>query len=298
MSTPTKAQPILVTGAAGKTGQAVMRALAAKGAPIRAFVRRSEQRQPAESSGAGEVVDGDLRSRETVAAAMSGVASLYHICPNVHPDEVSIARRILAAALTAGVGRVVYHSVLHPQVEAMPHHWAKMRVEELLFESGLDYTILQPAPYMQNVHGQWRSITRQSAYRVPYSLASRVVMVDLEDVADAAARVLVEAGHCGATYELCGPEILDQREIASVLSQGLGKTVRATAVSAREWAADAKAEGLGDYQIATLLRMFSYYESHGMAGAPHVLESLIGRPAASFAQFVTRTASVRQGRAG
>ena len=168
MAAPRTAQPILVTGAAGKTGRAVIRELAARGAPVRAFLRRAEQRSAAEALGAGEVVVGDLRSRETVAAAVAGVASIYHICPNVHPDEIGIGRRVVSAALAAGVERFVYHSVLHPQIEAMPHHWAKMRVEELLFQSGLDATILQPAPYMQNVLAQWR-VDRQAG-RLPGAL--------------------------------------------------------------------------------------------------------------------------------
>ncbi len=293
---PKKRQPILVTGAAGKTGRAVIRALAAMGPPIRAFVRRPEQRQPVESLGATEVVTGDLRSRETVAAAVNGVGSVYHICPNVHPDELSIGRRVLAAALAAGVGRIIYHSVLHPQIEAMPHHWAKMRVEELIFESGLDYTILQPAPYMQNLLGQWRSITEQAVFRVPYNLDSRIAMVDLEDVAEAAARVLTDAGHIGATYELCGPDLPDQREIAAALGRALGTTVRAVAVPPREWAEAARASDLGDHQIETLLKMFGYYESFGMAGAPQVLGGLLGRAPASFDEYLATVVAVRGGR--
>ena len=282
-------QPILVTGAAGKTGQAVIRGLVAKGAPTRAFVRQAEYRETVERLGAHEVVEGDLRSREAVAAAVSGAGAIYHICPNMHPSELGIARRVVSAALTAGIQRIVYHSVLHPQVEAMPHHWAKMRVEELLFESRLDTTILQPAPYMQNVLGQWRFITDQAVYPVPYELGSRVAMVDLEDVAEAAVRVLIETGHVGATYELCGPDLLDQREIAAALGRGLGKTVRALAVPPREWTEAAQTRGLGEYQIETLLAMFEYYESFGMAGTPRVLECLLGCSPTSFEQFVART---------
>ena len=281
-------RPILVTGAGGKTGRAVMRQLAAKGALVRAFVRRPEQRAEAGELGAGEVVVGDLRSREAVAAAVDGVASIYHICPNVHPDEPGIGRRVVSAALAAGVERFVYHSVLHPQIEAMPHHWAKMRVEELMFQSGLDATILQPAPYMQNVLGQWPSITGRAVYAVPYDLETRVVMVDLDDVAGAAARVLTEVGHSGATYELCGPELPDAHEIAAVLTRRLGKPVRAEAVPRRRWAADARAAGLGDYQLEALLAMFVFYERFGLAGSPRVLESLLDRPPTGFAAFVDK----------
>jgi uncharacterized protein YbjT (DUF2867 family) len=295
MPSANNSPPILVTGAAGKTGRAVIRRLAAKGAPIRAFVRRPSQRQPTERIGAHEVIEGDLRSRETVAEAVRGIEAIYHICPNVHPDEVSIGRRIVAGALAAGVRRIVYHSVLHPQIEAMPHHWAKLRVEELLFESGLDYSILQPAPYMQNVFGQWRSITEDAEFPVPYGLHSRVAMVDLEDVAEAATRVLTETDRAGATYELCGPGLLDQLEIAAALGHGLGRTVRAVEIPRRKWAQDAAEAGLGDYRIATLLSMFTYYERFGMAGTPHALTCLLGHSPSSFEEFVARTAGSTSG---
>ena len=285
--------PILITGAAGKTGRAVIGALASKGAEVRALVRRPEQRQAIASLGAAEIVDGDIRSRDAVAAAVEGVAAIYHICPNVHPDEIGIGRRVLAAAREAGVGRLVFHSVLHPQVEAMPHHWAKMRVEELIFESGLEYTILQPAPYMQNILGQWRQITERRLFRVPYLLDSRIAMVDLAEVAEVAALVLTGDGHAGATYELCGPGLPNPREIAAALGHALGRTVRAEAVPPRKWAKEARAAGLDDRRLETLLAMFRYYESFGLAGAPLVLEALLGRPPIGFEGYVARLVSER-----
>ena len=146
---------ILVTGAAGKTGQAVIRALVARGADVRALVHRPEQVPITAGLGARETIAGDLRDRAALARAAQGARVIYHICPNVSPDEVTIGRAAIAAARAAGVQHFVYHSVLHPQVEAMPHHWLKMRVEELLFQSGLAYTILQPAAYVQNVLAHW-----------------------------------------------------------------------------------------------------------------------------------------------
>ena len=108
-----------------------------------------------------------------------------------------------------------------------------------------------------------------------------------------AARVLAEVGHAGATYELCAPGLLDQRQIAAALGDGLGKSVRALAVPPREWADEARAAGMGDHQIETLLRMFEYYESFGMVGAPRVLECLLGRPTTGFEEFMARTVTGR-----
>ncbi len=196
----------------------------------------------------------------------------------------------MAAAQTVGVERLVYHSVLHPQTEAMPHHWRKLRVEERLFESGLRYTILQPAAYMQNVLAYWNQIVEHGIYPVPYAVETRLGMVDLEDVAEVAAIVLTEPGHAGATYELVGVEALSQAEVAAILSQRLERPVRAQAVPLDEWERKARASGISDYAVETLIKMFRFYERHGFWGNPRVLTWLLGRSPTTFAAFVERTA--------
>ncbi len=278
---------ILVSGAAGKTGRAIIRALAARGQTVRGLVRRPEQVELVEGIGAREAVIGDMRYRAAMEQAVRGVRAVYHICPNVSPDEVAIGRIVIAAARSAGVERFCYHSVLHPQVEAMPHHWLKMRVEEQLFESGLAYTILQPVAYMQNVLAQWEHILERGVYPVPYPAQTRLGMVDLEDVAEAAAIVLTEEGHAGAIYELAG-ETLSQVAVAAVLSERLGRPVRVEVVALDAWERRARAAGLGEYQVATLLKMFRYYERCGFWGNPRVLGWLLGRAPARFVDFVER----------
>ncbi len=279
---------ILVTGAAGKTGQAVIRALAIKGEPVRALVRRPGQIQGIMDLGAREAAAGDMRSRAPMEHVTQGVRAIYHICPNMSPDEVAIGQTVIAAAQSAGVEHFVYHSVLHPQTEAMPHHWLKLRVEEQLFESGLDYTILQPAAYLQNILAHWDQIVEQGVYPIPYAAETRLGMVDLEDVAAAAAIVLTEPGHEGATYELSGPNLLSQTEIATILAELLRRPVCAQVVPLATWAARARASGLGDYQVETLVKMFCYYEKHGFRGNAQVLGWLLGRPPTSFSVFVRR----------
>jgi uncharacterized protein YbjT (DUF2867 family) len=279
---------ILVTSAAGKTGRAVIQALTAKGEAVRALVHRHEQIQSVEALGAQQVIVGDMRLQATMDQAAWGVRAVYHICPNVSPDEVAIGQATVVAARSAGVEHFVYHSVLHPQIEAMSHHWQKLRVEERLFESGLSYTILQPAAYMQNVLAHWDQIMEQGVYPVPYAVETRLGMVALEDVAETAAVVLTEPGHTGAVYELASAEVLSQTEVATILGQQLGRPVRAEVVPLETWEQRARESGLGDYQIETLVKMFRYYERYGFWGNPRVLGWLLGRPPTTFAAFVER----------
>jgi uncharacterized protein YbjT (DUF2867 family) len=285
---------ILITGAAGKTGRAIIQALAKSGETVRALVHRHDQVSSMKALGVDDVLAGDLLDQSVMEQAVQGVRAIYHIAPNVSPDEVSIGKIVIAAAQSVDIERFVFHSVLHPQIEAMLHHWQKLRVEELLFESGLSFTILQPTVYMQNVLAQWDQIIENGIYPAPYSSETRLSLVDLEDVAQVAAMVLTEPGHQGSTYELVGVSAMSQIGIAEVLSEQLGRPVTAKVVPLETWERGARNSGLGDYQVLTLIKMFCYYERYGFMGNSNVLSGLLRRQPASFADFVRRIASERE----
>ncbi len=281
---------ILVTGAAGKTGRAVVKALYARGARVRALVRRPEHAAALEGLGAAEVNIGGFEDPDALARAVAGVEAIYHICPNVSRDEVAYARAVVAAAQAHDVERFVYHSVLHPQIAAMPHHWQKMRAEEMLFASGLKLTILQPTAYMQNILGAWRAIVEDGVFRIPYPVESRLSLVDLDDVAAAAAIVLTDDSHVGATYELVGTPSLSQTEVAAGIGAALGRQVRAEAESVEAWEARARAGGMGEHERATLTAMFRYYARHGLIGNANTLRWLLGRAPTDLAKCLARIA--------
>jgi NAD(P)H dehydrogenase (quinone) len=284
---------ILVTGAGGKTGKSALKALVARGAPVRAFVRNSARRAALGAMGVNEVAIGEMDDPDAISQALRGIDAIYHICPNVSPHEVAFAKVLVAAATNEGVSRLVYHSVLHPQIEAMPHHWNKLRVEEMLLGSRLDITILQPTAYMQNSLAEWDRMVRDGIYRVPYPVDTRLGLVDLDDVAEAAALVLTNAGHSGATYELVGTLPLSQVEIAETFGQALNRTVRAEAETVEAWDQRARSTGMDDHARETLKKMFRAYARDGLKGNPNVLGWLLGRPPTSLAAFAVRIAAAQ-----
>lgn len=279
---------ILLTGAAGKTGKAILNTLIPHGIRVRSLVRSEKQAEEVKKIGSTEVAISDLRDPDALSKAIKGVAKIYYICPNITPDEVEIGKTLVTLARQHEVKRFVYHSVMHPQIESMPHHWQKMRMEEVLFASGLDFTILQPCAYMQNIIASWQSITETSIYPVPYSASARISIVDLMDVAAAAEVVLTQLNHSNAIYELAGPEPLSQVEVAEGLSKEIGKPVVAEVIDRDEWAATSRRNGLNENQISTLVSMFEYYENYGLVGNPNILNYLIKRPATRFVDFVNR----------
>ena len=268
---------ILVTGSAGKTGLAVINALSRIGETVRAMVYNKTSRDVVSEAGAGEVIVGNLLLSDDILEAVQGVRAIYHIPPNVNPGELKMGKLVINAARGARVDHFVYHSVLHPQIESLPHHWSKMRVEEYLIESGVPYTILQPAAYMQNITSSLPEIIEKGIYLVPYPVKTILSLVDLKDLAEVAALVLTSQDHQGAIYELVGTDALTQQDITLALTEVLGKGIQAQQMPLAYWERQAKNSGLDSFQINTLVKMFQHYERFGFTGNPGVLGWLLGR---------------------
>lgn len=274
---------ILVTGATGKTGRAVVAAAAARGLSVRAMIRRSESAADMHALGARETIIADLEAPDSLRSACAGVERVYHICPNVHPRELEIGGALIAAARDRNVSHIVYHSVLHPHLEAMPHHWRKLRVEEALLQSGIGCTILQPTAYMQNLRANLHfnpqttegGETKSARFVVPYSLDARISLVDLEDVATVAALVLAEERESGGIYPLVGSPAYSQREVAVMMSSAFGVPVTPEMLSLESWRT--QNARLDEQRADALARMFAYYDQFGLCGSMRTLRMLLGR---------------------
>ncbi len=285
---------ILVTGAAGKTGRAVIGSLRARGASVRALVRRDSYRARVLEAGAEQVAVGDLRDQGAVKAAAADAQAIYHIPPNMHPDEVVMGENVLEAAAGEGVEHFVYHSVLHPQIEAMPHHWRKLKVEARVLESGLWFTILQPAAYMQNTTSGLKSAVEGGAFEVPYPVGTRLAMVDLSDVGEVAAVVLTEPGHSGAIYELVGEPAISVQQVTQQMTEHLHRAVVPEEIALEAWADRALDQGMDSDRVQDFLAMFRHYARFDFLGNPKVLSSLLGRAPKTYQDFLQ--AELEEGR--
>ena len=276
---------ILVTGAGGKTGRALIKGLS-NVESVCAFVHLEKHVSVAKSLGAQKVIVGDMRDQAAIRSGMQGVKAVYHICPNMSPDEVGIGKLVIEIARESGVNHFVYHSVLHPHTERMNHHWQKLRVEEMIFESGLPFTILQPAPYMQDLLASRKSILEEGVLRVPYSVHSKFSFVDLEDAAEAGKIVLTEPGHENAIYELAGTTPISHLEVAEVFERLLKREVQTMKEEPGDWRLRAKE--MSEYAIEHLARMFEYYDRWGLAGNPNALRWILKREPTSLEMFLDR----------
>lgn len=259
---------VAVTGAGGKTGRAVVGALRRRHVDVRSL------RRPRVDLDTGAGLD-----------ALAGCDAVYVVAPNVHPDEPGVVDRVLDAARRHAVRRVVYHSVAQPYAPAMPHHVDKAVAEDLVRRSGLAWTVLQPCAYVQNLLPGL--LDEPPDLVVPYSPEAPFCLVDLDDVAEAAAVVLTEERHAGATYELGGPEPVSVRDVARVAEEVLGRHVPVRTTSVQEWASGPGAT----VPVAARRRlkgMFEHYDQWGLLAGSLALHALLARPPADLRSVLTR----------
>jgi uncharacterized protein YbjT (DUF2867 family) len=269
---------IVVTAAGGPTGRAVVRALRERGQAVRAVVVGRRPRPELEELGA-EVVLGELTQPQPWRDLLAGVDALYLMWPNFHPDEGDGSREIFAEARRAGLPRLVYHSVLRPQARVMPHHAGKDRAEEALDVSGVPWRVLQPCAYADNFDDALADAPRPGVLPRRWGLRQGQSLVDLRDVAEAAAVLLTEDGLDGGTFEAVGPEPLAAPRLAELMAERLGRDVRAEDVVPQ-------GDVPSSYAGRCLRSMFDHYRAHGFAGSPRVLTALLGRAPRTFAEHL------------
>lgn len=281
----------LLTAANGRTGRAVLKALAATGADVRVFIRDERQWPALRELGAASHAVGDMEDAATIGAAMASCDRIIHIGPPMHPNEVEITGRFIESAKAHGIGQFVYYSVMHPLRRAVRHHRLKLDAEETLIESGLPYTIVQPIRYMQHLELIWKKVLETGIHAMPFNTDVKFNVADLRDLAEATAIVATQPGHLYATYELAGPEALSQRDMAAVISRLLGRKIRAEALSLKQMEKNARAAGAGDDRVAQMLIMNSHYDQFGFRGNPNVLRWILGREPSTYENYVRRVAA-------
>ena len=282
---------ILLTAANGRTGRAVLKALARAGSNVKVFVRDERQWPALKELGAASFALGDMEDASTINAALDSCDGIIHIGPPMHPNEVEITRRFIGAAKSHGLSRFVYYSVMHPLRRAVRHHRLKLDAEEELIESGLPYTIVQPIRYMQHLAMIWKKVLDKGVHAMPFNVDLKFNVADLRDLAEATAIVATQPGHLYTTYELAGPEALSQSDMAAVISRVLGREIRADAVSLEQVEKNARAAGASDDRVAQMLIMNEHYDRFGFRGNPNVLRWILGREPNTYENYVKRLAA-------
>jgi uncharacterized protein YbjT (DUF2867 family) len=275
-------------GASGAVGKPTLNALVGAGVQIRALTSNDGSAENLKALGTAETITGDLREPGDLGRAMEGIEAVFFVMPRFQADEAEAGKQVVDAAKAAGVAHFIYCSVFNPQVRALDHHARKLDVEEHLIESGLKFTILRPAMFMQNLNMEWQQVAEDGVYPRPYSPDQMMAAIDTADLGEAAAKVARDPALQGGCYDLCGDR-LTHREMAAILSDVMGKTVKAEKRSLEEWKAAARGRGATDYFVEAYAKMCAHYDSHGLAGGnPLTLTAILGRTPSSYRDFAER----------
>jgi len=214
---------ILVIGGTGRVGSEVVKELQKRKANIRLLVRKEDTATPA---GVEKAV-GDLLDPVSVQKAMEGVDKLY-LLNAVLPDELTQGLIAYDLAKKLKLSHVVYHSVFRVEhFKDVPHFASKLAIENALRAFDVPFTILRPNYFSQNDASLKDPLTKAGIYPMPLGDVG-VSVVDVRDIAEAAAIVLTSGEHNGKTYNLNGPEVVSGTKAASIWGEVLGKKIQYT----------------------------------------------------------------------
>ena len=271
---------ILVTGATGNVGRLVVDQLLAAGAKhVRALTNNPNKAAlPAEV----EVFEGYLGRPATLPAALEGVERMY-LAPLPRT-----AREIVQLAKAAGVRHIVDLSSSDADNEAAgdPSGWHYYAVERAVEDSGVPWTHLRPGEFMTNTLSWAEQIRSTGVVRAAHANAATAI-IDLDDIAAVAARVLLEDDHIGKKYELTGPEAVKRRELARLIGEAIGREVRFEELTRDEALAELR-PGMGEY-AEWYVDGIGMLVDYPQPALPTVAQ-ITGRPATTFAQWAARHA--------
>ncbi|ARP77957.1 NmrA/HSCARG family protein [Bordetella genomosp. 6] len=275
---------VLVVGAAGKFAGLVVPALRRRDVAVRALVRDEARAAVARALGATEIAIGDLRDAASLAEAARGVDGVFHIGPAFAADEAAMGVALVEAAQRSGVRKFVFSSVIQPTNIRLANHASKIAVEDALYSSRLEYTILHPANFMQNIGLAWASIRDHGRFAEPFPNDTRIARVDYRDVAETAAIALTQDRLAFATLELCAG-MYSRLDVVAALSEALGAPVAALQPGFDEWAAHARLP-YGEAQLQLLAKVMEHYRAYGLGGNSLALRAALGREPRSLRAYV------------
>ncbi|MEO8907689.1 MAG: NmrA family NAD(P)-binding protein [Microbacteriaceae bacterium] len=268
---------ILATGATGQFAGLVVPALVRAGHQVRGVVHDTAKAEIPRRLGAQEIIRADLRDPASLDAALDGVDGAFLITPAFAPDATELGLALIEAAQRSGVRKLVYSGVYHPSL-ALENHASTRPIEAALYASDLDFTILQPAMYMQGLDGAWQQARSTGALVMPWSKNSQMTYVDYRDVAEVAALAFGDERLSYGTFELAAGGMLDRARLAELFTAASGIPIAAENVPA----------GAVFSGLPTGLRtMFAEYDRSGFHGGnPLVLRSILERSPRTIEDYV------------
>ena len=247
-------QKVLITGATGVLGRAIVNSAMDAGLAVRQAVRN-----PARANPKAEAAHFDYADPSTVSPALEGVAALVLMAPPLEANAPALLSPVISAAKPAGVR----HIVLISAFGVNHNEEAPLRiVEHLVIHSGVPYTILRPNFFMENFsEGFLAANLREQGAIYLAAGEGKTSFISVRDIAAVVVAALRQS-ITGREIDLTGPATLDHFEVAKIISEASDRTVVYHSLSEEQMLKGARSQGMSEPVVAYLAML---YRSFGQA---------------------------------
>jgi len=279
---------ILITGASGTVGKAVLAKVARSGEKHRAMYRSKEE--AAKAPAGTEAIVADFSDKASLVAALRGVESVYLVCSPI-PGLVQLEGNAIEASEAVGVRRIVLNSALGAGDYGKSFPSWHRKVEDKLKATKMAHCIIRPNSFLQNVLTYYAPGIRAQGAFYGAMRNARTSYLDVRDIATVAAKALRSGEHEGKTYELNGPEALTCANVAEKISKHAGIAARYVDIPVEALRKAMLDQKMPEWQVTALLELQEYYTSGKGGTLDGVLEGLLGRPSITMDQFLEEYSS-------
>lgn len=276
---------ILVTGATGNLGRAVVQAVTRKGFRVKAASRHPETIPLAENV---EALRMDYADPSTLAPALANVKGVFLIAPPMDPEAPAKLKPVIEKAKTLGVEHIVFTSALGAdQSEQSP-----LRIiERALIVSGANYTILRPNFFMENFSAGFVSPMIKSQGSIFLAAGDgKTSFISTQDIAEVAATAFAKKLF-GKEYNLTGPDALDHTEVARIISRAIGKKVTYQPLSEEAMLQGARQMGMPEGAVQYMRVLYAAVRAGCAAAVTSDVETVTGRKPMTFDAFARKNAA-------
>jgi uncharacterized protein YbjT (DUF2867 family) len=270
-------QKVLITGATGVLGKAIVKSAVSAGLAVRQGVR-----DPAKADPAAEATRLDYADPSTISPALEGISALVLMAPPLEANAPALLGPVITVAKSAHVA----HIVLISAFGVNHNEQAPMRiVEHLVIDSGVPYTILRPNFFMENFSAGFLASSIREQHAIYLAAADgKTSFISVGDIAAAVIAALTRS-LTGKEFDLTGTAALDHAEVAKIISSASGNTVVYHALSEEQMLEGARAQGMPEPIVAYLGMLYSIVRAGYAAGISHDFETITGRKPMTFEAF-------------
>ena len=255
---------IVITAPSGNIGHQVLQNVLESGLPIRVIEREPHRIAP-EIRDRIEIVQGSHKDARVLDRAFEGADTVFWLCPpdpkatSVRSAYVDFTRPATDALRRYSVPRVISISALGrgtPQAASAGHVTASLAMDDLIAATGISFRALTMPSFMDNLRRQIGPIRTQGVFFSPIAADRLMPTCATKDIAAAAAALLTDPVWNGQDHKaVMGPENLSFDDMARIMSEVLGKTVRVQQISGEAYKANLLANGMSDAMAQGMLDM-------------------------------------------